>query len=65
MKIRLSRDFITDFETVSFIKDGIHVTGCSRIKCYNIYCKDCELTKRNLNGKTIELDLIRDLIISE
>lgn len=66
MKIRLSDDFITDLGVIDF-RDK-HTTGCVFINCtdnLDFSCNSCELTKRKLNGVSVDLDLIRDLIIEE
>lgn len=65
MKIRLSNDFVTDFEVMDY--EGKYTTRCADINCWgwDFSCDSCELTKRKLNGVSVDLDLIRDLIIEE
>ena len=66
MKIRLSNDFVTDFAVMDYM--GKYTTGCAFINCtdnWDFSCNSCELTKRKLNGVSLDLDLIRDLIIEE
>lgn len=66
MKIRLSDDFVTSFAVMDYM--GKDTTGCAFINCtdnWDFSCNSCELTKRKLNGVSVDLDLIRDLIIIE
>ena len=66
MKIRLSNDFVTGFAVMDYM--GKYTTGCAFINCtdnWDFSCNSCELTKRKLNGVSVDLDLIRDLIIEE
>ena len=66
MKIRLSDDFITDLGVMDYM--GKYTTGCAFINCtdkLDYSCNSCELTKRKLNGVSVDLDLIRDLIEEE
>ena len=66
MKIRLSNDFVTGFAVMDYM--GKYTTGCAFINCtdnLDFSCNSCELTKRKLNGVSVDLDVIRDLIIEE
>lgn len=64
-KIRIQDNVTTNF--VAIEKEGVTITGCAFIDCVysKVECKNCNITSRGLAGRTIPLDKIEDLIVSE
>lgn len=61
--IQLSEKYITNVEI-----DNDNETGCYNINCFGesrIQCDECNISKRGLNGELINVEQIRDLIITK
>lgn len=62
-KIKLTDNVIADinFREIDFSLR----TGCCFIDCTGVDCDDCVLTKRNLEGLSVPLEKLEDVIIDE